>query len=152
VAIDAVAARLMGFDPLGIKYIRLAHEQGLGVGDPREIELVGDDVSQESWGFKVGYSTHTFLAWLSWFGPLKVFQKVLFRTPLVIFPTFVGEMEQDYMYWPLRFKAVADHWRRTTTWGQLFERYQAEGHLLPAAGMPAAETGVKPDAAQPVVA
>src|ERR687892_1554691 len=39
VAIDAVAAKLMGFDPLGIPYIRLAHEAGLGVGDPRQIEL-----------------------------------------------------------------------------------------------------------------
>ena len=42
VAIDAVAARLMGFDPLSIGYIRLAHEAGLGIGDPRDIELVGD--------------------------------------------------------------------------------------------------------------
>ena len=33
VAIDAVAAKLMGFDPLSIDYIRLAHEDGLGVGD-----------------------------------------------------------------------------------------------------------------------
>ena len=31
VAIDAVAARLMGFDPLSIKYIRLAHDAGLGM-------------------------------------------------------------------------------------------------------------------------
>jgi uncharacterized protein (DUF362 family) len=54
VAIDAVAAKLMGFDPLSIKYIRLAHEKGLGCGDPREIELVGDDVSNENWHFKVG--------------------------------------------------------------------------------------------------
>ena len=59
VAIDAVAAKLMGFDPLSIKYIRLAHEHGLGVGDLREIELVGDDVSGENWGFKVGYNSHT---------------------------------------------------------------------------------------------
>ena len=41
VAIDAVAAKLMGFDPLSIKYIRLAHEHGLGVGDPREIRIGG---------------------------------------------------------------------------------------------------------------
>jgi uncharacterized protein (DUF362 family) len=55
VAIDAVAAKLMGFDPLSIPYIRLAHEAGLGVGDPREIELVGDtDLANESWGFSVG--------------------------------------------------------------------------------------------------
>jgi len=33
VAIDAVAAKMMGFDPMSIRYIALAHEQGLGVGD-----------------------------------------------------------------------------------------------------------------------
>ncbi|HEX9013123.1 MAG TPA: DUF362 domain-containing protein, partial [Anaerolineaceae bacterium] len=65
VAIDAVAARLMGFDPLSIRYIRRAHEQGLGAGDPREIELVGDDVSRENWSFKVGRNSHSFLAWLA---------------------------------------------------------------------------------------
>ncbi len=54
VAIDAVAAKLMGFEPLQIKYISLAHEQGLGTGNPREIELVGDDVSNESWHFRWG--------------------------------------------------------------------------------------------------
>ena len=43
VAIDAVAAKLMGFDPMSIKFIRLAHELGLGCGDPRDIEIVGDD-------------------------------------------------------------------------------------------------------------
>ena len=42
VAIDAVAAKLMGIDPLSIKFIRLAHDLGLGCGDPREIEIVGD--------------------------------------------------------------------------------------------------------------
>ena len=42
VAIDAVAAKLMGIDPMSIKFIRLAHELGLGCGDPREIEIVGD--------------------------------------------------------------------------------------------------------------
>src|SRR5450759_1503925 len=48
VAIDAVAAKMMGFDPMSIEYIRLAHEDGLGVGDPRHIEIVGDtDAAQE---------------------------------------------------------------------------------------------------------
>ena len=34
---------MMGYDPLSIKFIRTAHELGLGCGDPREIEIVGDD-------------------------------------------------------------------------------------------------------------
>lgn len=33
VAIDAVAAKMMGFDPMQIEYIRLAHEAGLGFED-----------------------------------------------------------------------------------------------------------------------
>ena len=42
----------MGFDPLGIPYLRMCHERGLGVGDPREIEIVGADVSDVNMGFQ----------------------------------------------------------------------------------------------------
>jgi uncharacterized protein (DUF362 family) len=129
VALDAVAAKLMGFDPLQIKYIRLAHDQGLGVGDPREIQLVGDDLSGENWHFKVGRNSHSFLAWLAWYGPTSVLQKLVLRTPLVAIPTLIGEIEQDYLYWPLKYRGIARHWRSTTTWGQLFQQYQQNGHL-----------------------
>ncbi|MCJ7531413.1 MAG: DUF362 domain-containing protein [Anaerolineales bacterium] len=127
VAIDAVAAKLMGFDPLGIKYIRLAHERGLGVGDPREIELVGDDVSGENWDFKVGYNFHRFLAWMAWFGPTRVFQKLVLHTPLVAIPICMSEFNHDYIHWPLKEKHIYEDWRANTTWGQLFARYQRQG-------------------------
>jgi uncharacterized protein (DUF362 family) len=129
VAVDAVAAKLMGFDPMQIKYIRLAHERGLGIGDPREIRLIGDDVSGENWGFHVGYNSHSFLAWLSWYGPTRFLQKLLFRTPLVFFPTLVGEIEQDYLYWPLKYRHIAARWRKETDWGRLFQDYQKHGTL-----------------------
>jgi len=54
VAIDAVAAKMMGFDPMSLEFIKVAHDDGLGVGDPRDIELVGDDISRESWAFPWG--------------------------------------------------------------------------------------------------
>jgi uncharacterized protein (DUF362 family) len=129
VAIDAVAAKLMGFDPLSIEYIALAHAAGLGVGDPRQIELLGDDVTGENWGFHVGRNSHSFLAWLAWYGPTRVFQKLVLRTPLVIVPTLIAEVEQDYLYWPLKYRAIAAEWRSNTEWGRLFERYQREGCL-----------------------
>jgi uncharacterized protein (DUF362 family) len=129
VAIDAVAAKLMGFDPMSIKYIRLAHDRGLGMGDPRDIRIAGDDISGESWGFKVGFNSHSFLAWLSWYGPTRYLQKLLFHTPLVFFFTLVGEIEQDYLYWPLKYRFVAARWRKETEWGKLFEQYQEAGHL-----------------------
>jgi uncharacterized protein (DUF362 family) len=130
VAIDAVAAKLMGFDPLDIEYIRLAQEQALGVGDPRQIELVGDDVSGENWDFKVGRNSHSFLAWLAWYGPTRVLQKLVLRTPLVVIPTLIGEIEQDYLYWPLKYRGIAKRWRVSTAWGELFDQYQQQGYMV----------------------
>jgi uncharacterized protein (DUF362 family) len=129
VAIDAVAAKLMGFDPLAIGYIRLAHERGLGVGDPDEIELVGDDVSGENWGFQVGYNFHRFLAWMAWYGPTRVLQKLVLRTPLVVIPTFMSEFNHDWVHWPLKEKYVYEDWRANTAWGRLFQLYQKQGYM-----------------------
>ena len=53
VSVDAVSARMMGFDPMSIKFIRLAHEAGLGCGDISEIEIVGEDISDVDWGFQL---------------------------------------------------------------------------------------------------
>jgi uncharacterized protein (DUF362 family) len=130
VAIDAVAAKLMGFNPLNIKYIALAQEKGLGVGDPANIELVGDDISGENWNFKVGYNFHSFLAWLAWFGPTRVLQNLVLRTPFVIIPTLIGEIEQDYLYWPLKYSGIAKRWRTNTDWGSLFQQYKTNGYLV----------------------
>jgi uncharacterized protein (DUF362 family) len=129
VAIDAVAAKLMGFDPMSIKYIRLAHEMGLGIGDVSQIDLVGDDVSGENWNFKIGRNSHTFLAWLAWYGPTKFLQKLIFRTPLVFLPIAISEAEQDYFYWPLKYRRIAQTWKENTTWGKLFSEYQERGYF-----------------------
>ncbi len=43
IACDSVMAGLMGFDPLSIGYLALAHERGLGIADPEGIETVGED-------------------------------------------------------------------------------------------------------------
>ncbi len=96
-------------------------------GDPRDIEIVGDDISNECWNFKVGHNSHSFLAWLAWYGPTRVFQKLVLRTPLVIVPTLIGEIEQDYLYWPLKYRRIAARWCTDTAWGQLFQRYQQQG-------------------------
>ena len=45
VAVDAVAAAIMGFDPLGIGYLRYAQGAGLGVADLAAITVVGDPIA-----------------------------------------------------------------------------------------------------------
>ena len=131
VAIDAVSAKMMGFDPMSIKYINLAHEQGLGVGDPREIEIVGDDVSNESWGFKVGGHLHSFLGWMTWYGPTKVLQKIVTRPPVVAIPILFSEVFHDYYHWPLKERKIYQRWLADSQWGRLFAKYGSEGAQAP---------------------
>jgi uncharacterized protein (DUF362 family) len=123
VAIDAVAAKLMGFDPMQISYIRMAHEKGLGVGKPEEIEIVGDEITDESWGFTVGDNMASRVGDLCWFSPLKKIQRLLFRSPLVHLFVFGSEAYHDWYRWPMRDKRVFDNWRKNTEWGRLFEDY-----------------------------
>ncbi len=46
VAVDAVAAAIMGFDPLDVAYLRRAQGAGLGVADLAAITIVGEPWSQ----------------------------------------------------------------------------------------------------------
>ena len=123
VAIDAVAAKMMGFDPMGIDFIRLAHERGLGVGDPAQIEVVGVDVSDVNCGFRD--DEDTFASWgqkLIYWGPLHRFEKLLLRTPIVPWAYFASRIYYDLFWWNVVGRG---HVRRTkqNEWGQLFDRY-----------------------------
>jgi uncharacterized protein (DUF362 family) len=125
VAIDAVAAKMMGFDPMSIKYINLAHETGLGIGKPEEIEIVGQDISQENWQFHVGDNLASRVGDLLWFSPLKRIQNFFFRTPLVNVFIFGSEAYHDYFRWPLKDRRTFESWLAATPWGKLFAQYAA---------------------------
>jgi uncharacterized protein (DUF362 family) len=123
VAIDAVAAKMMGFDPLSIKYIRLAHDRGLGCGDPRSIKVVGEDISGVNWDFSVGDNAASLAGDLLWFSPLKKFQNLFFRTPLVNFFIFGSEAYHDYYRWPMKDRWVFKQWMKSSQWGKMFAGY-----------------------------
>jgi len=132
VAIDAVAAKMMGFDPMSIEYINVAHNDGLGVGDVREIDVVGADISAESWGFTVGNNGVSLFGNLAWFGPLKGMQKLFFRTPMVHAFILGSEVYHDYYRWPLRDREVFEKWKTEASWGRLFQQYEQHRHPEPA--------------------
>jgi hypothetical protein len=123
VAIDAVSAKLQGFDPMGIRFIRRAHEAGLGVGDPRQIRVVGYDLAQEPpWNFK---EEDTFASWgqkLIYHGPLKPFEKLLLQTPLVPLSYFASNFYHNVYWYPFvgRKRVLA---ALQTPWGELFRSY-----------------------------
>lgn len=124
VAIDAVAAHMMGFDPLSIDYIRLAHERGLGVGDVREIEIVGDaERVGERWGFHVGHNLASAVGSTLWRGPLHRLQHVFFHTPLVHLFIEASSVYHDRLWWPMRGRRIQRRLREESQWGRLFDAY-----------------------------
>lgn len=124
VAIDAVSAKMMGFDPMKIRYIANATCRGLGQGNPSDIEIVGmPEVANESWNFKVGVNLGTGTGMLLWRSPLRIFQKLFFHTPLVNIFIFASEYYHDHFWYPMRGKKVVEDWRKNSPWGKLFEAY-----------------------------
>ncbi len=123
VAIDSVSARLQGFDPMDIRFIRQAHELGLGVGDPRQIQIVGYDIEQEKpWGFVQEDTFASRGQKLIYHGPLKPFEKILLQSPLVPWSYFASNFYHNVYWYPFigrkRVEAALQ-----TKWGKMFESY-----------------------------
>jgi uncharacterized protein (DUF362 family) len=123
VAIDAMSAKLQGFDPMSIRFIRRAHELGLGVGDPKQIQVVGYDVSQEpAWGFKQEDTFASRGQKMIYHGPLHPLEPLLLRTPLVPWSYFASNFYHNVYWYPFvgrpRVEAALQ-----TKWGQLFKSY-----------------------------
>lgn len=143
VAIDAVAAKLMGFDPLtDCKFIRLAHERGLGCGDVKDIELVGDvDAASQSWHFEGPFKKMTFASNMQhkiYWGPLKKPIEWSLKTWLAPW-AYVASVAYHDLYWypyvgEKRIKAVLE-----SDWGRLFANWgkvaaDPEGRGFPEVG------------------
>jgi uncharacterized protein (DUF362 family) len=124
VAIDAVAATIMGFDPMrDVAYIRMATEAGLGTGRIQEIDIVGGEIDPHRRNFRVGNNFAGRVGRLCWFGPLKWAQHLLFHTPLVLAFVTASDVYHDKIWWNLKGRRIFKTWKRESPWGRLFERY-----------------------------
>jgi uncharacterized protein (DUF362 family) len=123
VAIDAVATKIMGFEPMSINYIRLGHEAGLGCGDISQIEVIGEDISNMNFGFTVGDNMASRAGDIFWFSHLKIFQKLIFHTPIVYIFVFASAFYHDWLWYPTKGKKIFTKWLKETDWGQLFQKY-----------------------------
>jgi uncharacterized protein (DUF362 family) len=123
VAIDAVSAKLQGFDPMSIPFIRMAHELDLGVGDPRQIEIVGMDIEQEKpWGFVQEDTFASRGQKMIYHGALKPFEKVLLRSPLTPWSFFASNFYHNVYWYPFVGRKRVEEALKTP-WGQLFANY-----------------------------
>jgi len=152
VAIDAVAAKLMGFDPLSIKYIRLAHDLGLGCGDPREIEIVGDvGAGAENWRFAGPFKKMTFASRMQhkiYWGPWKKGIEWSLKTVLAPWAYIASVVYHDSFWYPMLAKQkMADV--LASPWGRLFRHWErvrpdANGYpVIPEEGATIQRTGLR---------
>jgi len=131
VAIDAVSARLQGFDPMSIRFLRIAHEMDLGVADPHQIQILGYDIEQEPpWNFVQEDTFASRGQKLIYHGPLKPFEKVLLQSPLVPWAYFASNFYHNVYWYPFigrkRVQAALQ-----TKWGQLFKTYGDGSVVMP---------------------
>ncbi len=152
VAIDAVAAKLMGMDPLSIKFIRLAHDLGLGCGDPREIEIVGDaTAAAENWHFAGPFRKMTFASRMQhkiYWGPLKKPIEWSLKTVLAPWAYIASVVYHDSFWYPVKAKAMM-HDVLGSPWGRLFRNWEQvtadeRGYpQIPTGGAEIRRTGVR---------
>lgn len=122
VAIDAIAAKMMGFDPLSIPYIRMATEKGLGMGDPQEIEVVGDDISEVDFKFKTKKSLVIAGDQIIRKGWLRPLERLLLHSPLMFWAPMASNIYHDCYWYPVKGKRAIREFEKTE-WGRLWKEY-----------------------------
>jgi uncharacterized protein (DUF362 family) len=122
VAIDAIAAKMMGYNPMEIPYIRMCDEMELGTGNPDNIEVVGEDISEVNFGFS---TKRSFVIWGDQMlrkGCLRFLEKLLLHSPLVFWAPLASNLYHDLLWYPTIGKKRIREFMKTE-WGRLFQKY-----------------------------
>ncbi len=128
VAVDALAAKIMGFDPLKIDYIKMAHDKGLGMGDVDQLEIVGMDEQEiKNLNLKFQVSKSPVIKWDQRLRKktmnIKWLHHLLFNSP--IFKTFIfaSGFYHDRLWYPTTGKKNINEFKKTD-WGHMFDKYE----------------------------
>jgi len=125
VAVDAVVARMLGFEPMKLPAIKMDHDEGLGCGDFDQIDIIGEDVSNINWNFNVKRSL---VIWgdqmvrkgaLSFLNPL-MHNKIFFALPILGSLIF-----HDMLWYPTIGKQRVKKYMKTE-WGKTFKSYTSK--------------------------
>jgi len=119
VAVDAISAKMMGFSPMTIKKIRLAHDMGLGVGDPEQIDIIGEDISKVNYYFSTRRSPVVFFDQLF---RNSFIEPILFHTWPFNLCIIGSALYHDYFWYPIKGKRIVKEFMKTK-WGRKFQEY-----------------------------
>ena len=128
VAIDAVAAKLMGFDPMSIKFIRMAHEMGLGL---RRSARHRDRRRRrrrrsENWHFVGPFKKMTFASRMQhkiYWGPMKKPIEWSLKTVLAPWAYIASVVYHDSFWYPVNAKRMMRE-VLDSPWGRLFRNWE----------------------------
>lgn len=122
VAIDATVAKMMGFNPLELDYLKLSQNLGLGTADPKQIKINGEDISGVNWHYKRKDTFASKGQKLIYHHSPVWFEKLLLRSPLVPWSYFASNFYHDFYWWNINGKKRAEKFMETD-WGKLFNGY-----------------------------
>ncbi len=122
VAIDAISAKMMGYDPMKIKFIKLAHDRGLGCGDVDQIDIVGEDILKVNFHFSTNKSPVIFWDQMLRKGPLSFVEPMLFHTGLFKGAIFGSAFYHDYLWYNVIGRNRIRKFKKTP-WGKLWKKY-----------------------------
>jgi len=122
VAVDAVSASMMGFDPMSIEFIRLAHEEGLGCADISKIDVKGEDISNVDWGFESGNTFASKGQKMIYWGPLRPLENILLRSPIAPWAYLASNLYHNDYWYRFKGKKRVDK-AMQTSWGKLLKTY-----------------------------
>jgi uncharacterized protein (DUF362 family) len=117
-----------------VRYLRMAHDMGLGCADPREIEIAGDlSAANENWHFVGPFRKMTFASRMQhkiYWGPMKKPIEWSLKTVLAPWAYIASVIYHDSYWYPVNAKRTMQQVLESP-WGRLFRNWE---HVTPDAG------------------
>ncbi len=103
----------------------------MGIGDPRQIEIVGEpEIASTSWGYVREDTFASRGQYVIYHGWLHTFEKPLLRSPIVPWAYFASNFYHNVYWYPFvgrkRVQAALQ-----TKWGRLFQSYGDRQVVMP---------------------
>lgn len=122
VALDSIAAKIMGFEPLKIEYLKLSQDKKLGIADTKKIKIVGLGIDKLNFNFKKADTLASrgqkliyrhFPLWL---------EKILLQTIIAPWSYFASKLYFDFFWYNLIGRIRLNKFYRSI-WGKVFLKY-----------------------------
>lgn len=122
VALDAIAAKMMGFDPLKIDYLKLGQKRGLGIANPQKINIIGESVGGVNLGFKPADTLASRGQKLIYHHAPLFLEKILLQSKITPWSYLASKLYYDVFWYNLIGRPRLAKFNQTA-WGRLLQKY-----------------------------